>query len=294
MCVPALCYAVQKNALYLAITHLQAAVFQITYQGKILTTALFSVMMLNKRLSRRQIFSLIVLLVGVSIVQLSQLKKENDDVKDDNTITMLIKDYDALKRNGFFFGYSTLTWRDGMENCEKHISHFVSRETHECPVVGEDSVHDDNSEDDYSYVEESVDEIECLSGTMLAELERQLSNHVFEYYDELVESSVPNCGRTYLEDLQELEELEMAYNKIEGNDTADELRDMFAYYLEAEKMFIESKHEEQGDYSSDSQVDEMADLPVYSGQAQSTNDVAVGMIQFFCRCTAAIGLIDNV
>ncbi|EER18961.1 udp-galactose transporter, putative, partial [Perkinsus marinus ATCC 50983] len=23
---------------------------------------------------------------------------------------MLIKDYDALKRNGFFFGYSTLTW----------------------------------------------------------------------------------------------------------------------------------------------------------------------------------------
>lgn len=30
------------------------------FQGKILTTALFSVMMLNKRLSRRQIFSLIV------------------------------------------------------------------------------------------------------------------------------------------------------------------------------------------------------------------------------------------
>ncbi|KAF4719416.1 hypothetical protein FOZ63_027042, partial [Perkinsus olseni] len=172
MSVPALCYAVQKNALYLAITHLQAAVFQITYQGKILTTALFSVLMLHKKLSHKQVLSLVVLLVGVSIVQLSQLKENDDDTKKDNAslvvgicailfacmtsgfaavyfeymlkrgstgkdgapnvqkpytiwvrnfqlasfastsaiCTMLIKDHEALRQDGFFYGYSPLTW----------------------------------------------------------------------------------------------------------------------------------------------------------------------------------------
>lgn len=44
--------------------------FQVTYQLKILTTALFSVFMLNKQLSRLQWLSLILLFVGVATVQL--------------------------------------------------------------------------------------------------------------------------------------------------------------------------------------------------------------------------------
>ncbi|XP_068713807.1 UDP-galactose translocator-like [Montipora foliosa] len=68
--IPALIYTVQNNLQYVAISNLEAATFQVTYQLKILTTALFSVFMLNKSLSKLQWVSLVMLFVGVSIVQL--------------------------------------------------------------------------------------------------------------------------------------------------------------------------------------------------------------------------------
>jgi UDP-sugar transporter A1/2/3 len=73
MSVPAMCYAVQKNLLYVAISNLDAAVFQVAYQGKIVTTALFSVAILRKKLTMRQILGLCILLIGVAMVQLSTL-----------------------------------------------------------------------------------------------------------------------------------------------------------------------------------------------------------------------------
>ena len=81
MAVPAFLYAVQKNLLYLAISNLDAAVFQVAYQGKILTTALFAVIIMKKRLGGRQIIALFILLLGVALVQLSSLdtKKSVDE-----------------------------------------------------------------------------------------------------------------------------------------------------------------------------------------------------------------------
>ena len=49
--VPAFVYMVQNNLLYVAASNLDAATCQITYQVKILTTALFAVAMLGKRIS---------------------------------------------------------------------------------------------------------------------------------------------------------------------------------------------------------------------------------------------------
>jgi len=69
--VPSFLYTVQNNLLYYALSHLDAATFQVGYQMKILTTAVFSYFMLNKRLSKEQWGSLVILTAGVSMAQLS-------------------------------------------------------------------------------------------------------------------------------------------------------------------------------------------------------------------------------
>nr|CAB3266231.1 UDP-N-acetylglucosamine transporter-like [Phallusia mammillata] len=67
--VPSGIYAVQNNLLFIALSYLDAATFQISYQLKILTTALFSVLLLKKSLSSVQWGSLVFLMIGVAMVQ---------------------------------------------------------------------------------------------------------------------------------------------------------------------------------------------------------------------------------
>ena len=68
--VLALLYFAQNNLLFFAIAHLDAATYQVTAQLKILTTALFSALMLNRRFSTMQWLSLILLTVGMVLIQL--------------------------------------------------------------------------------------------------------------------------------------------------------------------------------------------------------------------------------
>ncbi|KXS22391.1 nucleotide-sugar transporter [Gonapodya prolifera JEL478] len=68
--VPAVLYFVQNNLQYVAVGALDAATFQVTYQMKILTTALCSVLMLNRTLSSQKWISLVLLTVGIALVQL--------------------------------------------------------------------------------------------------------------------------------------------------------------------------------------------------------------------------------
>ncbi|KAL9184076.1 hypothetical protein ACHAXT_002162 [Thalassiosira profunda] len=71
LCVPSFLYTVQNNLLYLALTNLDAATYQVLYQLKILTTAVFSATMLGRRFSATKWASLVVLTVGVAVVQVS-------------------------------------------------------------------------------------------------------------------------------------------------------------------------------------------------------------------------------
>ncbi|EHK26819.1 uncharacterized protein TRIVIDRAFT_228909 [Trichoderma virens Gv29-8] len=68
--VPGVFYTLQNILQYVAIENLDAVHFQVLYQLKILTTALFSVYLLSRPLGLKRWLSLIVLTLGVSIVSL--------------------------------------------------------------------------------------------------------------------------------------------------------------------------------------------------------------------------------
>ncbi|XP_016379174.1 CMP-sialic acid transporter [Sinocyclocheilus rhinocerous] len=67
--VPSVVYAVQNNMAFVALSNLDAAVYQVTYQLKIPCTALCTVLMLSRSLSRLQWFSVFMLCGGVTLVQ---------------------------------------------------------------------------------------------------------------------------------------------------------------------------------------------------------------------------------
>ncbi|KAH9901381.1 nucleotide-sugar transporter-domain-containing protein [Cubamyces lactineus] len=68
--IPAILYVIQNNLQFVAVSNLEAATFQVSYQMKILTTAAFSVVLLRKRLSPTKWLALLFLAIGVGIVQI--------------------------------------------------------------------------------------------------------------------------------------------------------------------------------------------------------------------------------
>ncbi|XP_040284679.1 CMP-sialic acid transporter [Bufo bufo] len=67
--VPSVVYALQNNMAFVALSNLDAAVYQVTYQLKIPCTALCTVLMLNRSLSKLQWLSVFILCGGVTLVQ---------------------------------------------------------------------------------------------------------------------------------------------------------------------------------------------------------------------------------
>lgn len=85
--VPALLYLLQNTLLYVALSNLTAPIFQVTYQAKLVTTAVVSVIMLQRKYSLQQWICLVVISVGVAVVVLgekggSSKESEGDEVDD--------------------------------------------------------------------------------------------------------------------------------------------------------------------------------------------------------------------
>ncbi|PFH36849.1 UDP-galactose transporter subfamily protein [Besnoitia besnoiti] len=68
--VPAVLYTIQNNLIFVALSNLSGAVYQVTYQLKILTTAVLSVFILHKRLPLVKWAALFILTGGVALISL--------------------------------------------------------------------------------------------------------------------------------------------------------------------------------------------------------------------------------
>ena len=92
--IPSLLYLVQNSLLYVAISNLTAPMFQVCYQCKLLTTAIVSVIMLQRKYNMKQWICLTALGVGVAIVVLGAQdggdKKEEDAANAQNLAAGLL------------------------------------------------------------------------------------------------------------------------------------------------------------------------------------------------------------
>ena len=66
--IPAILYTVQNNLQYLAATNLDAGTFAVLYQGKVLTTAIFAVLILRQKLSGLKWAAISVLTGGIILI----------------------------------------------------------------------------------------------------------------------------------------------------------------------------------------------------------------------------------
>jgi len=126
MAVPAFLYALQKQLLYRSISNLEPAVFQVTNQLKILTAAAFSVVLLGRRTSMMQFFALVLLLMGVSIVQLSIMDDDGVVREHRDTAFGLITGIGACCTSGLAGVYTEmkLKQKKGMWHASAQLSLF--------------------------------------------------------------------------------------------------------------------------------------------------------------------------
>jgi len=106
MSLPSFLYSVQSNLLFFALGNLQAAVYQVLYQTKILTTALFFVVMLGKPLSFQQWVALALLASGVVLANRGEMKPQTaavvvSAVPEDNTFLGFVAVLCACCTSGF-------------------------------------------------------------------------------------------------------------------------------------------------------------------------------------------------
>ena len=72
LALPSALYVLQNNLLFKAVRLLSPTMYMVCSQSKILTSALFSVLLLNSRITRRQCLALMTLVVGMILVNASE------------------------------------------------------------------------------------------------------------------------------------------------------------------------------------------------------------------------------
>ncbi|KAL7062247.1 hypothetical protein AAHC03_0394 [Spirometra sp. Aus1] len=117
--VPAIVYVFQNNLLFFALSCLDATVFQITYQIKLLTTALFSVFFLGKSVSRPQWASLVLLFAGVAIVQATE--HSSNRPQSSSSSTALVPGLLAVLAASFLSGFAAVYFEKILKQSTKSL-----------------------------------------------------------------------------------------------------------------------------------------------------------------------------
>ena len=81
--VPAILYLIQNNLLFYALSNLSVPTYQVTNQGKLLTTAIISRIMLKKRIFPMQYLAIALLGLGVAFVHLSEYQESQKMTADE-------------------------------------------------------------------------------------------------------------------------------------------------------------------------------------------------------------------
>ena len=102
LAIPAALYTLQHSLQYVAISNLDAATLQVTYQFKILPTAIFSILILRRSLTAQKWVALALLMFGVALVQMpvAQHPAAATALKDVNSRMYLPRSLQDLKNWG--------------------------------------------------------------------------------------------------------------------------------------------------------------------------------------------------
>ncbi|KAE8148247.1 nucleotide-sugar transporter-domain-containing protein [Aspergillus avenaceus] len=84
LAIPASLYTLANSLQYIALSNLQAVSFQVTYQLKLIATAVFSLIVLNRSIPLRKWGLLLLLLVGVGFVQLPIASTDEASFQDES------------------------------------------------------------------------------------------------------------------------------------------------------------------------------------------------------------------
>uniref|UniRef100_A0A914C1Q1 UDP-galactose transporter n=2 Tax=Acrobeloides nanus TaxID=290746 RepID=A0A914C1Q1_9BILA len=91
MSVPSIAYALQNNLDFIALSNLDAGVYQVTTQLKVVTTAIFMMIFLSRRFSLRRWIAISLLFCGVALVQLNSVgEKSKNAVLNGNVENYLV------------------------------------------------------------------------------------------------------------------------------------------------------------------------------------------------------------
>jgi len=108
LAVPAVIYALQNALLQWSAGNLSAAVWQVTYQGKILVTAAFSVFLLQKQIKRAQWLAIAILGLGIAMVQLSGSRETKQESMANAAEQSIVKGLGMLILACFCSGFASV------------------------------------------------------------------------------------------------------------------------------------------------------------------------------------------